>query len=48
MHKEDIAKHGLKKSEQKVGSKFNIGRKKYMILHICKNKDYRVVIEVEN
>ena len=45
INKEDIAKYGLVKSKQKEGAKVNINGKEYEILHICKDKDYRVIIE---
>lgn len=46
MHKNNIANYGLKKSEQKEGSIFFIENEKWVILHICKNKDYRVIEKI--
>lgn len=43
MHKETIANYGLKKSEQKEGKIFLIEQEEWKIVHICKNKDYRVI-----
>lgn len=43
IHKETIANYGLKKSEQKEGKIFLIKEEIWKIVHICKNKNYRVI-----
>ena len=45
-HKDEIAKNGLVKSKQRYGEKVIINGVTWKILHICKNKDYRVLIQV--
>ena len=45
-HKDEIAKYGLAKSKQKFGATVTIDGVLWKIMHICKNKDYRVLIQI--
>lgn len=45
-YKETLANYGLKNSEQKEGKIFLIKEEMWKIVHICKNKDYRVIEKI--
>lgn len=44
-HKNELVRYGLKKSKQVEGATVNIKGKTWRIMHICHNKDYRVLVE---
>lgn len=43
IHKNALANYGIRKSDQKEGKTFFIDQEKWRIIHICKNKNYRVI-----
>ena len=43
-HKNELVRYGLEKSKQVEGATVNIKGKTWRIMHICHNKDYRVLV----